>query len=251
MNRKQTEAEIDLLQLAKVLWRRAWIIILAMLFCGALGFSYARYCITPLYQAKAMMYVNNSSISVGSTTVNLSDLSAAQKLVNTYIVILKTRATLNDVIEQADLDYSYQELADMISASPVNSTEIFEIVVTGPNPREAEKIANTIAEILPEKISDIVEGSSVRIVDYAVVPSQKSSPSITRYAGIGLLLGALLSCGILILRELLDEQIRGEDYLRQNYDLPVLAAIPDLRSAASSGAAYYGSYASRTKEVSE
>ena len=39
MNRKQTEAEIDLLQLAKVLWRRAWIIILAMLFCGALGFS--------------------------------------------------------------------------------------------------------------------------------------------------------------------------------------------------------------------
>ena len=47
-----------------------------------------------------MMYVNNSSINVGSTQVDLSDLSAAQSLVETYIVILKTRGTLEQVIEQ-------------------------------------------------------------------------------------------------------------------------------------------------------
>lgn len=48
-----------------------------------------------------MMYVNNSSISVGSTQVNLSDLTAAQSLVETYMVILKTRGTLEEVIKEA------------------------------------------------------------------------------------------------------------------------------------------------------
>ena len=63
-----------------------------------------------------MMYVNNSSISVGSTQVNLNDLTAAQSLVNTYIVILNTRGTLEEVIDQAGLSYDYETLSGMISA---------------------------------------------------------------------------------------------------------------------------------------
>ena len=72
----------------------------------------------------------------------------------------------------------------------------------------------------------IVEGSSVKIVDYAIVPSHKSSPSISRYTLLGLLLGAVVSCGVIVLMELFDEQIRDEDYVRQTFDLPLLAAVP-------------------------
>ena len=108
------------------------------------------------------MYVNNSSISVGSTQVNLSDLTAAQSLVETYMVILKTRGTLEEVIKEANLPYDYEQLSGMIEAGAVNSTEVFSISVTSASPEEAEKIANTIAELLPNRIADIVEGSSVR-----------------------------------------------------------------------------------------
>lgn len=242
MEEKENVMEIDLLQLAKTLWRRAWTIILVTLLFGAAAFSYAKLFITPLYQARAMMYVNNSSITVGSTSVSLADLSAAQSLVDTYTVILKTRTTLEEVISRAELDYTYEELYGMITAASVNSTEVFEIVVTSASPREAEKIANTIAELLPEKISDIVEGSSVRIVDHAVVPSEKSSPNISRCTAIGMLLGAVLVCGIIILRELLDEQIRSEDFLLETYNLPVLAVVPDLLTAGKGGRNYHQDY---------
>ena len=43
-------------------------------------------------------------------------------------MILKSRTALNAVIEEADLDYTYEELEKMITASAVNSTEVFEIV---------------------------------------------------------------------------------------------------------------------------
>ena len=244
-NSTDNEMVIDLVQLAKALWRRAWAILLAMVVFGGAAFSYAYFLITPLYKASAMLYVNNSSLSVGSTKVDLSDLNAAQSLVDTYIVILKTRTTLEEVIEAAGLSYDYETLSKMIEAGAVNSTEVFSIEVTSPDPAEAEKIANTIAELLPDRIAEIVDGSSVRIVDYAVVPGQKSSPSLSRYTLLGLLLGAVVSCGVIVLRVLFDEQIRDEDYVRETFDLPLLAAVPDL--TAKGGGNYY--YRSSGKEV--
>lgn len=251
MENQRDYTEIDLLRLIGVLWRRAWVIVLAMLLCGAAAFAYTYFLITPLYRSSALMYVNNSSITVGSTSVSLADLSASQTLVDTYIVILKTRLTLNEVIEQAELNCSYEDLRDMISASAVDSTEIFEITVTSPNPAEAERIANTIVGVLPEKISEIMDGSSVRTVDFAVQPLKKSSPSFTRNVALGLIAGMALSCGAVILLDLLDEQIRDEEYLTQTYELPVLAAVPDLlKSDESSKYGYGGYYAAAGREKS-
>ena len=232
--------EIDLLKLAGALWRRAWAIILVMILFGGAAFAYAYYLVTPLYQASALMYVNNSSFSVGSTAISLADLNASKSLVETYLVILKTRMTLNEVIEQAGLDYSYERLYGMVSAASVNETEVFRVTVTSPDPQEAEKIANTIVEVLPQKIEQVMDGSSVRAVDYAVVPDRKSSPSITKYTAIGLALGFVVSCAAIVLIELLDEQIRSEDDLTQNYDIPLLASIPDLMSTKGHGG--YGGY---------
>ena len=232
MNEEKDTIEIDLLELAHAVWKKLWLVIIAVIIGTVAAFSYAKFMITPLYQSKSMLYVNNSSISVGSTSFSIStgELSAAQSLVKTYIVIMQSRQTLNAVIEQANLPYTYDQLKEMISAASVNDTEVFEIVVTSADPEEAELIVNTISDILPDKIADIVEGSSVRIVDYGVVPVYPVSPNIIRYALLGFLLGGVLSVGIIVLLEMMNNNIRSEEYLIQTYDLPVLAAVPVIGS---------------------
>ena len=230
-NNRENETEIDLLQLAKALWHKAWAIVLVTLITAAMAFAGTKLFITPLYTASAMMYVNNSSISVGSTQVNLSDL--------TYMVILKTRGTLEEVIKEANLPYDYEQLSGMIEAGAVNSTEVFSISVTSASPEEAEKIANTIAELLPNRIADIVEGSSVRIVDYAVVPSKKTSPSLSKNTMLGAVLGFVLSCGVFTVLYLLDDVVHNEDYVRVTFDLPLLAVVPDLTEKNSKSNYYY------------
>lgn len=244
------EMEIDLLKLFQALWRRAWAIVLAMVAFGGVALGITVAFVTPLYKAEALMYVNSSTVSVGSTKVSISqsELSAAQTLVDTYIVILNTRTTLNDVIEQTGVNYTYEELKEMISAAAVNSTEIFSIEVTSPSPKEAELLANTIAQILPDKILSIVEGTSARIVDYAVEPAKKSSPSLTKNTLIGAFVGFFMACGIVVVMELLDDQIHDSDYLLQTYEIPVLAVIPDLLTAKSSNE-YYQSAEQRAKKV--
>ena len=227
MNDEKDTIEIDLLALAQAVWKRIWLVLMSVVAGAVAAFLFATSIITPLYESKAMLYVNNSSISVGSTSFSIStgELSAAQSLVKTYIVIMQSRQTLNTVIEQADLVYTYDELKDMISAASVNNTEIFEITVTSDDPEEAELIVNTISDILPDKIADIVEGSSVRVVDYGVVPVYPVSPNVTKFALVGFLLGGVLSVGFIILLELLNNSIRSEEYLIQTYDLPVLAVV--------------------------
>ncbi len=242
MEKQNDYYEIDLLQLLRLLWRKAWLIALTAVVGGAAAFSIATFLITPKYEAQAMMYVNNSSFSVGSTSFSISsaELTAAQNLVDTYIVILNSRTTLNQVIRKADLDYDYKTLKSMLSAGAVNSTEVFSITITSENPQEAELIANTIVDVLPDRISDVVDGSSVRVVDYAVVPSEKASPNITRYTMLGILAGAAITCMVLFFMMISDTLIHNEDYLMETYDIPVLAVIPDLSDSSTNG--YYSAY---------
>ncbi len=243
--------EIDLFRLLKAVWQHMVLIVLVMILGGSVGLALACYVVPPKYQASALLYVNNSSISMGSTSISLSDLSASQTLVDTYIAILKTRLTLNDVIEQAQVNYTFGEMKEMIGAKAVNGTEIFEITVTSRDPQEAERIANTIVRVLPDKITQIMDGSSVRTVDLAVVPQRPCSPSLRNYALIGALLGLVLSCGLVVLRELLNEQITSEDELLQAYGLPVLAAIPDMLAVqvGKTYGSYYAKAAERKKKT--
>ena len=230
MERKQTNNDVssfDLLHIARSLWKRVWVIIVSSVVTGILGFVLAAFVITPQYSSSIMLYVNNSSFKIDGV-INISDLSAAQSLVKTYIVLLQNRTTLEKVIEKADVDYSYEDLEDMISASAVNDTEVLQITVTSDDPYEAAKIVNAIAEVLPRRITEIIDGSTMAVVDSGAVDLQKVFPSITGFTALGLLLGAIVSVVILSLLAIGDDTIRNEEYILQNYDYPILAKIPDL-----------------------
>ena len=238
---KDDGVEIDLLKLLNAILKKLWLLILCALILGGAAFAYTRFEVTPLYESRAMMYVNNSNISLGDTKVSLSssDISASQSLVDTYIVILKSRPVLESVIESTGVDYTVAELSAMISASAVNSTEIFEIVVTDADPAEGAKLANALATVLPDTIAGIIDGCSARIVETAIPATKQASPDIKKNTMLGALVGVVLACAYVVIRFMTDDQINGEEDIAEISDLPVLAAIPELLDSKSSGG-YYG-----------
>ncbi|MCD8331945.1 MAG: Wzz/FepE/Etk N-terminal domain-containing protein [Oscillospiraceae bacterium] len=168
------DIEIDLSRLLRTLLRRWWVLLSATVCGGLLLFSIAFFILTPRYTATATMYVMNSTSS-GSSVTN-SDLTASQSLVDTYIAILKTRTTLEQAIEATGVSYTYEELSDMVSADAVNSTELFEISVTSTDPEEAAALTNALAELLPDRFTELVGGTAAYLADRAVPPSEPSSP---------------------------------------------------------------------------
>ena len=224
---------INLKRLLIAVLRKLWIPILTALLCAGLTLGATHFLITPLYQASAMFYVNNGSTSLGGADVHISsaDINASKSLVETYIVILNTRETLADVIEQTGLNIGSSTLRDMIVAEPVNDTEIFRVVVTSDDPAEAELIANSIAKVLPERIANIVEGSLAKVVDTASYPAKPSSPNHVNNLILGFLFGAVLGIFIVVLQEFLSISIREEEDITQICQQPILAEVPDMSQA--------------------
>lgn len=253
MEIKETSAReyyaIDILHVAKTLWRRAWLIALAGLLSAAIGFAIAAYAITPTYSSSVKLYVNNTSFSLGNTSFSItsSELTAAQGLVRTYGDILDSRSTLERIIEKAGVDYSYKELHDMLVYEPSNDTEIMRVTVTTEDPYESSKIANTIAEILPIRISEIIDGASMEVVDSAIPELEKVAPSITKYTAVGLVLGLFLSAIAVVISALLDDTIHDEDYVLNKYEYPILGKIPDLLNTGNKKYGYY--YSQRNKKT--
>lgn len=244
------EEFFDLGKIFALLWKH----IVLILTCGIIGaaalFLYARMFITPMYQANALLFTNSSTISIGNYDVGTSTLGNESGYITTYIEIIRSRSNMELVKEQSGVSYSVSALRNMVTASTVTQTGLFRISVTSRSPEEARMLVNLIAAILPDKVAEIVNNSSIKVVDYAETPQSRVSPNYIQYAGIGLLLGIVLCAGVLLLIAYFDDEIHNEDYLLNAYHYPVLASIPDLTSKSSGKYGYYygsGSYGKSAK----
>lgn len=219
--------EIDLKELFRALLKKAWVITLCAVLVAGMVLIYTAGFVTPLYEANVMVYVNNKA-SNSSGSISSSELSVALHLVNTYVNIIKSDDVLDKVVDEVDINVSPAEIRQMLTAEVVEETEIFSITITNPDPVLAAQIANAVAKVAKTEIPAIIEGSSLKIVSEAKVPTQKASPSYVKSAIIGALVGVLLSAGTIVIQILLDVRVKSEEDLRKISEMPVLGLIPDL-----------------------
>lgn len=219
--------ELDLRELFKVLWKRAWIIVLCAVVLAASVCVYTVNFVTPKYEASVTIYVNNNS-SRDNTYISSSDLAVALRLVATYVNIIQSDTVLEKVIAETGLKISAGQLRSMISAEAVEETEMFKVTVTTSNPRMSADLANAIASVAPEEIAGIIEGSSAKIIDYARVPTNRSSPNYVTNTVLGGMIGAVLAVVVIVLANMLDVRVKHEDDLAKICTVPVLGMIPDL-----------------------
>lgn len=239
VSQNKEEVVIDLLALIRLLIRKLHIIIFCTLLVGMLFYAGNLFLVTPQYEANTTLYVNNSSSQDTSTAITASDLSASAQLVDTYSAIISSNTVLSQVISKADVDLTEEELLKQISISAVNDTEVFKVSVRNPDPKAAARIANGIAAIAPDQISEIVEGSSVKVVDYARIPTEIASPNYALWAILGMMMGFAVSIAVIVVRALLDRTIKSESDF-ERWTLPILGTVPDLEQANKTAAYGYG-----------
>ncbi len=225
---------IDLMHIFKTILHWFWIVVIAAVAFGAIGFSYSKFILKPTYSSSVLLYVNNGSLENGSNNnITQSDINTSQTLVKTYTEILKNRTTLEQVAEKMGEGYSAGILNGMIRAGSSNNTEFMKVTVVAGDPEEAAKIANTVADVLPSRISEIIEGATMKVVDSAIPNPNKIAPNVSgttvKFAVIGFVIAVLA----LAVVALLDDTVHDEEYILQNYNYPILAKIPNLLGSES------------------
>jgi capsular polysaccharide biosynthesis protein len=224
-NEVKNEIQIDLRRILFAVWNHIWMVLISGALIGGIALGYAYFMVTPTYSSSVQLYVNNQPEN--SPGFSSSQLQASQILADTYMVILESRVVLEKVNEVAGLKYTYGQLKSMVTAAAVNETDVFNVTVTATNPDHAYKLAKAIEEVLPSRIDEIVDGSSVRVVDMAVKNTKPVGPVYSRYALLGVMIGFALSLILVVLVEVTNTTVQTEDYLTTTYkDLPLLAVIP-------------------------
>lgn len=252
----QETKELDLVTLCKMLIKHMRLIIIFVLLFGMASFAITKFLIHPQYTASVSIYVNNSRDTT-TDRINSTDLTASQQLVNTYITIIKSESVIGQVIEASQLPYTVKDVQKMMTASAIDNTEIFRVNIENTNPENARLLANTIADVAPRIIMDYVEGSSVKVVDYAKLPHAPSSPSVVKNTLIGVLLGIILSIGLSLMLEMFNNRITSEEDLDTMFSIPVLGVIPEFLSHDKKYGSYeyggygYGHSAKKTKRGDE
>ena len=213
-------------KLALACLRRWPLILISGVLLAVVFYLYSILCITPMYRASVMVYVNNVKSNQQIDYISASNLATAQQLVNTYVNIIRSDTVLEKVAESADLEYTVEELRSMMTASQVEETELFEVYILTPDPELSARIANTIAEVAPSEIENFVEGSSTKIIDYAKIPQTPYFPNYQKNAILGGILGCCLAVLYIIIRSVTDVRITHGDDLAQIFPYPLLGQIP-------------------------
>lgn len=224
--RDNDEIEIDLIQLLMALKRRIWAILAAAVICGGIAGAYTKLVVTPQYRSTAMVYI----LSKETTLTSLADLQIGSQLTKDYKVIVTSRPVLEDVIQQMNLNLNYIQLKDKITIDNPTDTRILSITVEDPDPVLAKEIVDAVAKTSSEYIGDIMEMVPPKTIEQGVVSANPSSPSTRKNIMLGVLIGVVLVCGIVVLEVILNDTIKSEEDVERYLGITVLASVPERES---------------------
>ncbi len=232
--------KMDFKKLLEVFLANIKFIVAVTVFFAVGLFVYSQTMIIPMYTASTTLYVNNVDSDMRYEDKMLgTDITASQMLVPTCVQIIKSNRMLNKVADNDELNYSAGRIGSMVSTTTIEDTEIFKITITCSDPEVAAQIANTFAKVAPDVISEIIDASSVKVIDYAIPSNVKVSPNIATNTMLGFVIGLVLSCAFLAIREMFDVRVKSEEDLEKEFAYPILGVIPKIGTDNSGQESYY------------
>lgn len=233
------DEEIDLIDLFFYLRGKIVVLILALI-AGALiagGYTYLR--IAPTYQANAYMYMVSAS---SDSIIDLSDLNIGNSIAEDYQQLLVRRPILENVVDEVhglsieghgskDTDVlvlkDESQLSKYVSLQILGASRILQIRVITTDPVLSRDIANALANQAVEYIPKITQSPAPTIAEYAVVPTTKNGPSLTKNSLIGGVAAMMIVLAYYVLIYLMDDSINSVDDLEKYFGIVAISSIPE------------------------
>lgn len=215
------ETEIDLLDLARVLLRKAWALALALVIGAAASGLFTKLFVTPQYQATSMIYIFSKTTSVTS----LADLQIGSQLAVDFQIVGTSREVIDSVIAKLGLDTDYKGLLETVNVTSPTGSHILKVDVTNPDPQLAADISNALADELRARIASVMNTDEPSILSRAYVPTNPVSPSLLKNTALGGLIALVLLAAVFVVAYLMDDTIKNEADVKKYLGLNVLAEI--------------------------
>lgn len=221
------EETISLQDIFRTIRKRVGMIIsltvVAILVAAIISF----YVITPIYQASTQILVNQQQ---SDQQIQTAEIQTNLQLINTYNVIIKSPAILSKVIEQLDLDMTPAELANQITVSNAQNSQVVDVSVQDEQMFKAVDIANTTAQVFKQEIQLLMKVDNVNILSAAELSENPLpiKPNKMLNIAIAAVLGLMIGVGLAFLLEYLDTTVKTESDVEELLGLPIIGLVSTI-----------------------
>lgn len=227
MQQDDQEIEIDLREIAGLLLSRLWLLILSGVIIGAASGFVTRMTYVPTYTSTADLYIiGNSGLS--SALMDITSLQIGSQLTKDYMVLLESRPVIEQVVENLELDMTYEEIVEsgIITIDNPDNTRILKVSVTTEDPKLSKKIVNNLIRVGKKRIAEVMQAPEPNIVDDGVTGVLSEGSHFVRNIALGAIVGAFLAGFIVVVTYLMDDTIKSSEDLEKYLGLNTLGTIP-------------------------
>lgn len=205
--------------------KKRWILIVsitlvATLISGVLSF----FVIKPTYETSTKVFIGKEESN--QEGYNTNDIQMYQKLLQTYAETIKTNEVVQAAINSTNADLSVKNVKDSLTVTPIADTQILQIKYKNNDPEVAKSILENITNEFVILSKELVPNGNVRVIEAVQLPEDPVAPNKKMNIAIALLLGLMVSVGLVFLLEYLDNTFKTKENLERELNIPVLGLIP-------------------------
>ena len=213
----------------QVVRRRWWVIMLVTIIVSglALGFSLLQQ---PAYESSVKFLVGQGQGGDGGNLQN--EVQGLQQISETMVEAVATRPVAQEVIDKLGLTMSAELFLRNLNAEQVGGSQFIEVSYQDPDPKTAQRIANSVGDTFSEQVSEVSPSASAitaTVWERAVEPTSPVSPDPIRNVILALILGVMLGVGLAFLLDRLDDNWRSPEEVEQVSGVPTFVVIPAFK----------------------
>lgn len=222
MQNDQDEIEIDLLEVLFQLRRKIWIILLVAIAGALLVGTFTKFGITPEYSSTSKLYILSKSTSLTS----LADIQIGTSLTKDYVELIQSRPVIDKVIENLNLNRTYEEVLNQVDITNKSDTRILVITATDQDPELAKDLADELAHVSKTQIAEIMRIDEPSIVELGYITGEPVNVHLLKNTALGGFAGAFVAIAIILVIYLLDDSVKTQEDVEKYLGINTLAAIP-------------------------
>lgn len=217
---------MTLLELLHLLRKHLRLVVLLPVACALVMGVYSYLFMSNTYTASTSMYVLALNQDTTASTSLSTDLSASQMISNDVSTLLTSDRALAETAE----DLALEDLDDYdVSVTSETTSRVIGLTVTGPDPQTAADVANHLVANVSGIAQEVMSIESVNPIDQATAPEAPSGPNRPLYVAVALMAGLFLAVAIVVVEDMLNTKVRGQEEVEELLGIPVIGRIPAMR----------------------
>lgn len=147
------------------------------------------------------------------------------EIMNIFNEVIRVEEFLNETLEKNNINKKAEEVKGGIGISASEKSPIFTITYTSIKEDGIKDVLNAVSTEFSDYIKRVVPQSNPKTIDeIRIVPI---TPSKAKRIIFGFAMGIIISIGVVLVLDYLDDTIKSKDRLEEILPIPVIGQVPE------------------------